>query len=506
MDKVRIQFGHENFGNYRRLSYKWWYALAEFVDNSTQSYADNKVALDTQFKIDNEPLEVHISTGDDFIRISDNAMGMDRNDLERALIVGRPPVNNSGRSRYGLGLKTAACWIGDEWTITTSKLGSEERLTVEVNVNDVIAGDVDRDIQSEPEEKNRHYTRIEISKHNRPLAGRTIGKIKDYLASIYRMDITSDEISLTYNSKNIEWENYKDSDFLSAKDGSIYKQDFIYDIDTDKGNKVAEGWVGVLKSGSRSKAGFSIFHRKRLIKGYPDSWRPETIFGSGGRNDLINQRLVGEINLEDFEVSHTKDEINWYRDEEDLVEKGLEEAIKPYIEAARKARKGKLSDEHGPQQFQVDAALRSIEEELISPEFVEKLTLTESIPSEETIAQQNESIIKNIATEEPNFEATVGNVIVKLFLDANLSPNDPYFVNETQDKNVIMVVVNICHPHWTLLEGENAIVNYLRHCVYDAIAEEKASEKQRLNSDTVKLLKDHYLRVPFEILQSDDAN
>jgi hypothetical protein len=55
-----------------------------------------------------------------------------------------------------------------------------------------------------------------------------------------------------------------------------------------------------------------------------------------------------------------------------------------------------------------------------------------------------------------------------------------------------------------MLEGENAIVNYLRHCVYDGIAEHRAAQLSRLEPDTVKRLKDTYLRVAFELLQSDE--
>ena len=121
-----------------------------------------------------------------------------------------------------------------------------------------------------------------------------------------------------------------------------------------------EGWVGVLQKGSRAKAGFSILHRKRLIKGWPDSWRPEKVFGVGGRNDLINQRVVGEVNLEEFEVSHTKDEINWNGLEEELVEKGLRNVCKPFMETARNARRG-VAVEHGPSDLHVDAAVQTVE-------------------------------------------------------------------------------------------------------------------------------------------------
>ena len=59
-----------------------------------------------------------------------------------------------------------------------------------------------------------------------------------------------------------------------------------------------------------------------------------------------------------------------------------------------------------------------------------------------------------------------------------------------------------------MLEGENSIENYLPHCVYNGVAEHRAARKKRLESDTVKRLKDNYLRVVFELLQSaeDEEN
>ena len=503
MDSIDIKFGHQNFGNYKRLSYKWWFALAEFVDNSTQSYADNKPALDKAFKDGDDRFGVNITTDRDFIRISDNAMGMNSLDLERSLIVGQPPNNSKGRCRYGLGMKTAACWIGNKWKITTSKLGSNERLTIEIDVDDVVTGNITRKLTTEKEDESKHYTFIEIKEHHRPLKGRTIGKVKEYLRSIYRMDISSGILALKYDDLELEWADYGTDDFLTRKDGSPYKDDFIFDINTDPDKKVAVGWVGVLKSGSRSKAGFSIFHRKRLIKGWPDSWRPEKIFGAGGRNDLINQRVVGEINLEDFEVSHTKDEINWHADEEDLVEEGLLEFCKPYMEAATKARKGQYHG-YGPDQVHIDAAVRALEEELNTQEFIEKLQLDDALPTTEQLKVANHHVVDNASANEPSFIVSLGDMVIKVYLDTLGSPNDPYYSNEVRGKSEIFVIVNIQHPHWSMLEGENSVVNYLRHCVYDAVAEHRAALRHRLEPDSIKRLKDGYLRVSFDVIQSSE--
>ena len=93
------------------------------------------------------------------------------------------------------------------------------------------------------------------------------------------------------------------------------------------------GWFGVLKKGKagRSKAGFSIFHNKRMVEGWPSSWRPWNIFGGRdgeeGSNNLLNQRLVGEIHLDDFEVAHTKDGMYWRSGEEEGLGKLLDKEL-----------------------------------------------------------------------------------------------------------------------------------------------------------------------------------
>lgn len=499
---LEIRFGNQNFANYRRLAYKWWYALAEFVDNSTQSYQNNGSTLDESYRRSNDTFSVVITTDQDFVRIHDNAMGMDLSDLERAMIVGLPPDDISGRSRYGLGMKTAACWIGNRWKIITSKLGNPIEYTVDVDVNEIIQGRTVPPMRERAVPSDEHYTAIEITDHHRPLQGRTIGKVKQHLESIYRADISEEIMILRYNDEELKWRGFVESDFLKRKDGSIYKKDFIFEINGDS-KKIVFGWVGILDEGSRAKAGFSILHRKRLIKGWPDSWRPEKIYGHGGRNDLINQRLVGEANLEDFEVSHTKDEINWAGMEEEDVEGGLLVECKPFMEVARKRRVNKPGTV-GPAEVHVDSAVRTVEEELATPQFLEALQLAEALPPAGQIEASNQHVLQNASRVDPTFTVALKALTIRVFIDAIGSPNDPYFVNDDADDENLTVVVNRQHPHWQMLEGENAVVNYLRHCVYDGVAEHRAARLHRVESDSVKKLKDMYLRVAFDLLQATD--
>jgi hypothetical protein len=499
---VKMEFGPENFANYRRLSYQWWYAIAEFVDNSTQSYFDNRERLDAAYALEAEKLTVTVTTDLDLIRVRDNAMGMSLDELRRALVVGRPPAKHDGRCRYGLGMKTAACWIGDRWRIATKRLGEPEEISVEVDVNKVAAGDVDLPMSRSPKDPNLHYTMIEISSHHRPLrGGRTIGRIKDYLKSIYRHDISDGTLSLFYNDDELTWDKYSESKFLRRHDGSLYRKNLSLEIAGANGPKTITGWVGILAKGARSEAGFSILHRNRVIKGWPDSWRPYAVFGEA-RNDLINQRIVGELCMEEFEVSHTKDDLNWYGDEEEQVGVQLQKACQDYISAARIPRKDSAK---GPSEVEIDAAVKSLLEEIQSKEFRRKLELHDVAPSSDMLSESKHLVVEKATRYPEALEASVGPMRVRVFLDHHGSPNDPYFVAESKGDHEVIVVVNVQHPHFSLLEGEFAVENYLRHCVYDGIAEHKAGLLTgKVNPDTIKMFKDDFLRVAFEVIQDDN--
>ena len=130
---VAFEVGPDIVSSYKRLSYTPWHALAEFVDNSTQSFANNADVLTRKLQEEQEQLSVRITYDreEGLLRIVDNAMGMDEETLKHALVLGRPPKNRTGRSRYGLGMKTAAFWFGDVWSIRTKKLGETYEITVE---------------------------------------------------------------------------------------------------------------------------------------------------------------------------------------------------------------------------------------------------------------------------------------------------------------------------------------------------------------------------------------
>lgn len=78
---------------------------------------------------------------------------------------------------------------------------------------------------------------------------------------------------------------------FARRDGRTAREGFSFTVD----EKRVHGWAGVLEKGSRKDAGFSIIQGSRVIEGWPDAYKPESLFGQqeGEANNLVSQRLVG---------------------------------------------------------------------------------------------------------------------------------------------------------------------------------------------------------------------
>jgi hypothetical protein len=498
---ISLLVGPETVESYKRLSYSPWHALAELVDNSTQAYFDNREILDQAYEREGVGLEVDVvyERDDDVIRVSDNSIGMSADELAYALRVGARPRNASWRSRFGMGLKTSACWLGNEWSVRTKKLGETTEYTVLVDVARVASGDTTLPTTEKPnQDPSKHYTIITIKKLNQRFHGRTIGKIKQYLSSMYRQDLRTGALTLRWQGVDLDWVDSEER-FAQARDGTRYRRDFSFEVD----GKEVRGWVGVLDfgHGGRPYAGFSMLHADRVIRGWPDSWRPESIFGDqeGGRNDLVNQRITGEIHLNGFEVTHTKDDIVWLGDQEEQVEKKLAAACKPFVDLARDRRRPDMQGRGGPSDVEIKTAVDEIKHELSSSELADLINL-EDVPPPEVLQQSAQPVLDSIGRRMPDYVAKVGGHEVDLYLAGDLSRNDPYLTVDTASVERVVVAVNLRHPYLEEVSGSVGMRDYLRYCVYDAIAEWQALHKTgSMHPSTIRTIKDGLLRLPSQI-------
>lgn len=489
---ISLGVGSDVIRSYQRLSYKVWYALAELIDNATQSFQDCEAELGPALAAAGDSPEVRIvyDRDNDLLRISDNAMGMSYEELEHALKIGRKP-RRQGRSQYGMGLKTAACWLGGEWSVITKKLGEPTEHTVTVNVERVASGDLD--LRHQPlggQPLDRHYTIIEIRQLNVKIAGRTKSKTKEFLRSMYRIDLRTNKLKLYFEDNPLEWKD--DLIFMTAHDGTPYKKPINFSVS----GKTVSGWIGILGPGSsgRPNAGFTILRYDRVIRGFPDAWRPEEIFGQvQGSNDVVNQRIAGELHVNDFAVSHTKDDILWGNDEAEVQVKLREEAT-DYIAIAKVPFKN--SDARGPSPAEVQVAVDELKTELQSKEFVDLIEI-DTVPPPEVIESSAKPMLEAAKSHEPKFYVTVGVLSVRLYLSTDASPMDLYYNSDVTAANLISVVVNVNHPHWSQLAGSESVLTYLRQCVFDAVAEWQCRRQTgAIQPHTIKALKDGLLRLP----------
>lgn len=511
---MEFTIGLNSISSYKRLSYTAWHALAEFVDNSTQSFFDNRECLERLQGDDAlTPLEVRIDYSrkkDNFgglLTITDNAMGMSAEDLERAMQVARPPANTTGRSKYGMGLKTAACWMGNRWKVKTKKLGKTVEYGIEVDV-EKIANEENELILTEKDHRpaEEHYTVVEITDHNQAFHSRTIGKIRDFLSSMYREDFRREILTLKWGEETLSWKLDDENQFLTSREGVPYRKDFQFPVVTEeKSPRKVFGWVGILKSGSRAKAGFSILHARRVIQGYPESWRPTSLYGQiQGSNDLINQRLIGEIHLDDFVVSHTKDQIVWLDDEDEQVNIGLRRECGDFREIARQHRK-KADDQRGPTEVMVDTAIIQLRNELASKQ-LRLWVSSELLLTDEIVKKSKATYVNSVVNKvDSTFRAQITSGLLVTAYVEELSVNDPYLAIDRPTRGELDVIINRAHLHWYQLKDAEAVLNFLRHCIYDGIAEYRAQDRSAFSleilPDTIKLLKDKLLRIPFEIEQ-----
>jgi hypothetical protein len=499
-----MKFGIENtvISSYRRLSYEAWYAFAEFVDNSTQAYFDNRKELDKIFSASGRKLEIHITYNrdEDFIEIKDNSIGMDEIGLDRALKVGLPPENPTQRSKYGLGMKTAACWFGNKWSIKTKKLGQIKGFEVFIDVDSISKQEGEVDIM--PNEfdspKEEHYTIITIKDLNRKFVGRTITKIKEYLGSIYRFDL-EEGIEIYWNGSKLFYKRFEDELHVNEK-GEMSKEKFDFMIN----GKSVKGWVGVLGKGygSRKKAGFSIVQNKRVIQGWPNSFKPSSIFGEqeDGSNDLVNQRVVGELFLDGFPVSHTKDKIVWEDDEEEQLDKKLGEICDNARNQALTLRFYQDEQKDRIKNFK-EEAIAIFLNEITSKELSEFITNVEPLP-EEILNTSFENIARTIQNEsKPVFETQIENSVKLIVYFNEVSELEPYvLLTKSFQQDIVSVIINNLHPVIQELESTDSLVNFLRNCIYDGVAEWKSFKlTNSVQPNTVTFVKDGLLRIFSEI-------
>lgn len=497
-----FEVGPSAISAYSRLNYVMWYALAEFVDNSTQSRSNYGGIIDDVLGAEGAPLRVDITYDrqNRVLTVRDNSIGMTRDKLIAALKIARPTPDSRGRSKYGMGLKTAACWIGNKWSVTTCEWDSGEEWTATVDVPEVVAGNAKIPLTLRNVDKSHHYTEIKIWDLNRQIQKRTEETIMAYLGSMYRMDIRAKRLLLLFNGNPVLVP--EERAIAKYDDGTEAKEPF----QTTIGGKPVHGWFAVLLDGGRKFGGFSLIQHDRQIRGYPDAWKPKSVFGGvedEGSNTLVAQRLIGEIILDGFDVSHTKDAILFRGTEEEELEKFLAEKTEKLKAFATSMRKGQRGTPWSRER--VAELLEGMKQEFGSPEL--KDVVTEAVlPPLSVITDTNQKQIAALDSADMLWSLDVGaGITVRIFLQ-DRSANDPHLTIASDSGNALNVVINQQHPYYLEIDSTERADELIRQYIYDAVAEFRVF--QRIASqqpDAIRRFKDQLLRAKITRLQNQHS-
>ncbi|HEY9562274.1 MAG TPA: ATP-binding protein [Nocardioides sp.] len=449
MATVDIQPPNDIYATFGRLNYKPWYALAEFVDNATQNFFTHASRI-AELTGEDALLDIDISYDSNarVLTVADNAHGMDLAELTRAMKISAPPPDRSGRSEFGMGLKTAACWFGSRWTVTTTQLGEPTTYSVVFDVEELSAsGSKALEVQEAPANDLDHGTTLVIEGLRKPIVGRQVEKVRKTLTSMYRQDITSGRVQVTWNGAPLA---YLPSPLWQHErpDGTGHEMRQSLDLvvtDPATGHEHAvHGWVGVLEKMSSSDNGFALFRRGRLIIGLPsEGWRPSELMGQTGSPEW--KRITGELHMNDFPVNFTKDGFAW----EGGLEDALIEALTPLVETYKAfARDLRVRGKGGPVSAKdFVRAMDEVQEGLRAPELAREL-VTIGMPPPSGEERLREEMVVEDAEVVPR---TLEVVMPTGKLRATLYTKDegkgaPWISVQSVSNDDLDVIINTSHP------------------------------------------------------------
>lgn len=511
------------YSTYRRLSYKPWYAIAEFVDNSTQSYFNNREALLKQER--GEPIRIDIvyDSQENSLEIIDNAFGMEKEDFLRAVILDSPPSNRTGRSEFGMGLKTAACWFGSKWSVESTQLGSDKLYRATVDVGELATSRAESIIGNiDTTDDFMHFTRIKIFNLYHPIRERTVWRIKEQLGSMYRQDIRSKEIVFRWNGTEINYEEQPILETVTSGCSKSWKKDVEFNVQWDEGGATlpVKGWIGIRQTGRQRDAGFVLMRRGRVIQGGPgEGYRPTEVFGAP--NMFRSQRLIGELHLDEWPVTQAKDQFDWSNGLEDAFIAQLSVVSEEFGEFADNYRAPAVPRVITP--LEMDNVTRPMREVVANPQFGQWIEQVITNPAQvETFLNLENNVSVESEHSEPSQEPIItresdletiqrvsdGPIIYSLNLDTttwNLKvhwqsqiPDVHWLQIEHSSYNEINIFLNTAHPFvLPYLQERHVLEFFQKFIVAYAIAEKIAFSiysDGRINPADFRILMNKILR------------
>lgn len=467
---------------YQIASYTHWFSIGEFIDNSITSAILNWESLKAKYG-DEYCLKIHIDMVHDnsAITIQDNAAGINRKELQRALRAGEPPADRSLLSVHGVGMKMSAFWLGRNLNIRTWPINSKEGYELEVDLDEIKRTRSAKSHVHIIEESDVSGTLITISKisEDKWPMGRGQGKLRTLLASMYRIYLNNPEypVQIYFNDKELKFENMKilRNPFWPNTQGPLQESEEIFwerefTFTTGRGRTIS-GKIGLLEKMSRDLSGiFLHFKGKGMggigsgdskdsefstsdLKDNREYYRPQRIFGQEG--SYRYQRFTGEFDISQLGKTSSTDSIKWDEDEQQEFLEALADFLKdPSFNMWAMA-----------ENYQVRKAKKMLEEDASASDYEFSLSEISEIASKFL-----DSIRPGVITH-PESELETGHS--NLPTDISLVPEDQFLVSETSWR----VKDSSGHLHSIIPEFiEDARLN-----LFDLVSKDETNHQLRIN-------------------------
>lgn len=450
----------------KHIEYQTWFALAEFIDNAIDSFLKNETAI-KKIEGNNFQLEVkvEINEPENRITIRDNAAGIGKSDYARAFRAAEVPLNNSGLSEFGMGMKSAACWFADSWCVTTTALGEDNIKKVVFDMQRIFEDKLEElDVETKPCNKNHHYTIVELFNVNRIPKRKGVGKVKDHLRSIYREFIRKGVLRLILNGEELTFNDPKILNVPKHDESNgepiLWRKEINFDI--EDGLSV-HGFVAIREKASTAEAGFALFRRGRVIEGsFDEGFRPDFIFGAP--NSYRYQRVFGELHLDGFSVNFTKKGIQW--DENlDIFLRLLKDDISskefPLLQQAEQYRVRATEKEYKAAVKALDETVNDFEKK--APQAVTKLVNNVVAVA----ASEKEALTKTEQTLHREFDLRFNKTDWKISIELSYDPSltelievgDSFIKEKVNNSSVRQIGIRLSLTHSFMVEFAGADTN-----------------------------------------------
>lgn len=304
----------------RHLNYEIESALAEFIDNSIQSFIENNTFLSGPLNI-----SITIDTINQTITIEDNAAGITREAFQRAIKLGTKigeTHQSDSLSVYGIGMKTAALWFSDQWRVITSAMNTPEELSFAFNLHKIHAsGSAIANVITSPAASELHFTRIVLHNHNRaedrvhyqerviPFILETFHRFLEFT----NIEFFFDGELLHPTKKKFQLDLPEELLYpVISKQSEVVENKLVRwktDIDLEFRGHTVKGFIMLRKVGSYKQPGIRLFRNNRVIEGTTITPNiPANLLGTS--NKYGAQRIYGELSLDEFPVDFMKIRFN----------------------------------------------------------------------------------------------------------------------------------------------------------------------------------------------------